>query len=227
MTPELNPLQPRSIDLPTSVLLSHTEDLTILDGAKILAGPDKLAYRPAWRWALERWRDGARRRIGYSDELYQDPALNWTRRCYSVCLVWLWDELLCDHETGRFTPQAFVEAARRDLGGFDAIVLWQAYPVIGKAASSGAGAPLVPFLLHAIAGSVRLRRLRRASAGSRRAGRSTTCPRPESDQESRSEPRVRSITWSVTAAPTAITINEGGHNDRRRQDPHLPRHGPG
>lgn len=131
MTPELNPLQPRSIDLPTSVLLSHTEDLTILDGAKILAGPDKPAYRPAWRWALERWRDGARPRIGYSDELYQDPALSWTRRCYSVCLVGLWDELLCDHETGRFTPQAFVEAARRDLGGFDAIVLWQAYPVIG------------------------------------------------------------------------------------------------
>jgi len=44
----------------------------------------------------------------------------------------------------------------------------------------------------------------------------------KSDQESRSEPGVRSITWCVTAAPTAVTINEGDPNDQRHQDPHLP-----
>src|SRR5690606_14127841 len=35
-----------------------------------------------------------------------------------------------DHDTQRFTPERFVAEGDR-LGGFDAVVLWHAYPIIG------------------------------------------------------------------------------------------------
>ena len=44
--------------------------------------------------------------------------------------MWLWDERLFDHERGEFTPDRLLADAER-FGGFDAIVLWHAYPIIG------------------------------------------------------------------------------------------------
>ncbi len=80
---------------------------------------------------MARWRSEARRRTGYSGDLYSSPSLEWTQSCYCLCLAWLWDETLYDFASGRFTPEDFVERGKRDFGGFDAVVLWQAYPVIG------------------------------------------------------------------------------------------------
>ena len=131
MITALNPLLPRPIDRPTAVPLPQDADLSVLDGAKIIAAPDDPGLRPVWRRSLQRWRDEARERIGHLDGLYGEPALSWTQSCYSICLAWLWDEALYDHGAGRFTPEAFVERGRRDFGGFDAVVLWHAYPVIG------------------------------------------------------------------------------------------------
>ena len=131
MTLQLDPLVPRSIDLPTTVPLEPDADLGALDRAKILAPPDDPAERQAWRQALARWHAEARQRTAYSGDLYDEPALQWTQTCFCVCLTWLWDETLYDFATGSFTPEAFIEAARRDFGGVDGIVLWQAYPVIG------------------------------------------------------------------------------------------------
>jgi formylglycine-generating enzyme len=125
----MNPYVPRPIDEPTPVPLDSTADLSTLDEAKIFAAPDDPARWPAWRAALERWRREARCRIGYSDAAYD--AVRWTAGCYAVALVWLWDEALYDHEAGRFTPDEFLDAAQRDFGSFDGVVLWHAYPVIG------------------------------------------------------------------------------------------------
>ena len=44
--------------------------------------------------------------------------------------MWLWDERLFDHDRGEFTPARLLADAER-FGGFDAIVLWHAYPIIG------------------------------------------------------------------------------------------------
>ncbi len=101
--------------------------LDALDGAKILAAPDDPAEWPAWRDALARWREQAR--AGYDGSAYE--RLEWTQACFSVALVWLWDERLYDHEAQRFTPEALLAEAQREFGGYDAIVLWHAYPVIG------------------------------------------------------------------------------------------------
>src|SRR5206468_3764983 len=125
-----DPWSPRPIDLPTTVPLAPTAELTALDGAKILAAPDDPADWPAWRDALRRWRSEAARRIDYDGSAYERPELAWTQRCFAVALVWLWDELLYDHAAGRFTVDRLCADAER-FGGFDGIVLWHAYPVIG------------------------------------------------------------------------------------------------
>ena len=103
----------------------------MLDGAKILAAPDDPADWPLWRERLAAWREDARARIGYDGATYDLPELAWTQRCFSCALVWLWDELLYDREAGRFTPDRLLDEGEREFGGYDGLVLWHAYPVIG------------------------------------------------------------------------------------------------
>jgi formylglycine-generating enzyme len=118
-----DPWSPRPIDRPTVV-----EAGAELDGAKIFAAPDDPADWPRWREELMAWRAAAR--AGYSGALYDLPAFEWTQRCFSVALVWLWDELLYDFASKCFAPERLLEAAEA-FGGFDGVVLWHAYPVIG------------------------------------------------------------------------------------------------
>jgi sulfatase modifying factor 1 len=126
-----DPWAPRPIDLPTSVPLEPAAPLDALDTAKIFAAPDDPAEWPAWRDALTRWRSEAAVRVAYDDSAYDRPEFAWTHGCFSVALVWLWDELLYDHAAARFTPERFCEESEREFGGFDGVVLWHAYPVIG------------------------------------------------------------------------------------------------
>jgi len=125
----MNPLVPRPLDMYTQVPL--TGPLEVLDGAKILAAPDVPAEWPAWRARLAEWRDEARARTAYDGSAYDLPALAWTQSCFACALVWLWDDLLYDHDAGRFTPDRLLDEAELEFGGWDALVLWHAYPVIG------------------------------------------------------------------------------------------------
>ena len=124
-----DPWAPRPIDLPTAVPLEGPLDA--LDAAKIFAAPDDPAELSALRDAIHRWRAEAAGRIEYDGSAYDLPEFDWTRSCFAVALVWLWDELLYDHDAGRFTPERFCGEAEREFGGLDGIVLWHAYPVIG------------------------------------------------------------------------------------------------
>jgi sulfatase modifying factor 1 len=124
-----DPWSPRPVDLPAEVPLEGPLDG--LDGAKILAAPDDPRAWPAWREALGRWREDALVRTAHDGSAYELPELAWTQRCFSVALVWLWDELLYDHAARRFTPKRLLEDGEREFGGYDAVVLWHAYPVIG------------------------------------------------------------------------------------------------
>jgi len=123
-TNNLDPLAPRPIDLPTTL----PADPTTGDLAKIFAAPDDPADWPAWRAALHAWRDEARARLDYDGSIYD--RITWPSHCYSVALVWLWDERLFDRAARRFDVESFVERTA-DHGGFDGVVLWHAYPVIG------------------------------------------------------------------------------------------------
>lgn len=129
-TNEFNPLVPRPIDRPTTLPLDGALDPEVGDIAKIFAAPEDPADWPAWRAALTRWRDEAHERLGYQGTQYDRPETAWTRSCYSVALVWLWDERLFNRAEGRFDVAGFLEHTS-DYGGFDGVVLWHAYPVIG------------------------------------------------------------------------------------------------
>ena len=128
-TAAFDPLVPRPIDRPTVLALSEEPDADVADVAKILAAPDDPAEWDAWRNQLERWRTSARHRHGAATA---DRAgdTEWASRCFSTAIVWLWDERLFDHRRQVFTVDRWLEAAA-DHGGFDAIVLWHAYPIIG------------------------------------------------------------------------------------------------
>ncbi|TDD30459.1 hypothetical protein E1218_01265 [Kribbella turkmenica] len=127
----MNPLEPRPIDLPAKVDLGLRADLAFLDDAKILGAPEDPADLPRWRGKLAEWLIGAYDRTQYDGTHYEDPGREWTQTAYSVALVWLWDDQLYDVETGKFTPEKFVRHGIDDFGGYDAVVLWHAYPVIG------------------------------------------------------------------------------------------------
>jgi hypothetical protein len=127
----LNPLVPRPIDLPTRVDLSPGADLSRFDDAKILAAPEHPTRWALWRKQLIAWRDDARARTSYDGSHYDVPGREWTQTCYAVALVWLWDNQLYDAATGRFTPENLMRRGLEDFGGYDAVVLWHAYPVIG------------------------------------------------------------------------------------------------
>jgi hypothetical protein len=127
----VNPLVPRPIDLPAKVELGLRADLAFLDEAKIIGAPEDPADLPRWRGKVAEWLIGAYDRTTYDGSHYEVPGREWTQTAYSVALVWLWDEQLYDVATGRFTPDKFVQHGVEDFGGYDAVVLWHAYPVIG------------------------------------------------------------------------------------------------
>ena len=126
----MDPLVPRPGDRPTVVDLDRL-DVAAMDEAKILAAPDDPELWPRWRAALEQWRHGAARRHRIAEQRYQHPAGRWAQRCFVVAQIWLWDELLYDAAAQRFTPDRLLADAETRFGGFDGIVLWHAYPVIG------------------------------------------------------------------------------------------------
>ncbi|MGW0436848.1 formylglycine-generating enzyme family protein [Micromonospora sp. NPDC003197] len=127
LDPNFNPYVPRPIDQSTEVPLAPEADLSVLDEAKIFAAPDDPVHWPAWRERITAWRTEAKARIGYDGSHYDEIPTD----CFSVCLAWLWDETLYDHERGVFTVERFIAESERDFGGFDGVVLWHAYPVIG------------------------------------------------------------------------------------------------
>jgi len=133
MSYDFDPLVPRPIDRPTPVPLDgplDDETVDALDRAKIFAAPDDPALWPAWRERLAQWRDVSRRRHGFDASAYDEPQAAWAARCHAIAQIWLWDELLYDAASQRFTPNRLLADAAR-FGGVDAVVLWHAYPVIG------------------------------------------------------------------------------------------------
>lgn len=131
MSDRLDPLVPRHIDRWRAVPLAKGADLSDLDDAKILAAPAARSDRPAWRAALHRWRAEATDRLPDHTNRYSDPASTWAQSVRVVAQVWLWDELLYNAENREFTPDRLLEDAHARFGGFDGVVLWHAYPVIG------------------------------------------------------------------------------------------------
>lgn len=99
------------------------------DEAKIFAGPLSLSERENWRRQLHAWKLNSAKKIKYDDSLYSKSKFK-SYDSFNVALIWLWDELLFNYETQKFTPEKLIKEYKK-FGGLDGIILWHAYPVIG------------------------------------------------------------------------------------------------
>ena len=98
---------------------------------EIIPAPRDPAQWPEYRQQLAAWRDLKRRELAYDDALYHLPQFAWTARDFSCCFLMMCDEQFYDRVSGQYKVQAFLEYGGERFGGYDSVVLWQAYPRIG------------------------------------------------------------------------------------------------
>jgi len=97
----------------------------------LVAGPSDAGQWGAWRRALARKRCEARDGIRYDDGLYRRDDFQWVPSCYCCCFAMMYDERFYDPVARRYRIEEFLDEGIRAFGGYDAVVLWQAYPRIG------------------------------------------------------------------------------------------------
>ena len=101
----------------------------IQDQPALIQVPADPAKWPKWRRDLVAWRAAAR--ATYDGSEYDKPAFAWTPTCYCCTKIMVWDETFLNHATGEYHVDAIVRDGIHRFGGYDAIVLWHAYPRIG------------------------------------------------------------------------------------------------
>ena len=99
--------------------------------ADLIPAPDAPQQWPAFRTQLAEWRRLKRAELKYDDSLYRREDLTWAARSFACCFVMLCDEEFYSLEQGRYLLSAWLDAGKRDFGGYDSLVLWHAYPRIG------------------------------------------------------------------------------------------------
>ena len=110
---------------------SRAADFTFQPELPLIPAPSDPEDRPAFRRQLAEWRVTTRQRLGYSDTLYRRPEFGWVSSCFSCCFLMLCDETFYDPTVGQYRVARFLEHGWREFGGYDAVVLWHAYPRIG------------------------------------------------------------------------------------------------
>ncbi|NJO84097.1 MAG: WHG domain-containing protein [Blastochloris sp.] len=81
-----------------------------------------------WRTHLHQWRAATRYLLKADDSLYRAPEFAWIPRTFTLAVVMMCD--LTFYQDG-YQLDTFLDEAERDFGGFDALILWHAYPRIG------------------------------------------------------------------------------------------------
>ncbi|MBI3921861.1 MAG: SUMF1/EgtB/PvdO family nonheme iron enzyme [Armatimonadetes bacterium] len=65
------------------------------------------------------------------DTIYRRSDLRWSSRDFVCHFTFLYDDSFYDRVRGRYRLKEFLDEGTREFGGYDALVLWQAYPRIG------------------------------------------------------------------------------------------------
>jgi formylglycine-generating enzyme required for sulfatase activity len=67
----------------------------------------------------------------YSSAEYLKPGFEWVPSCYSLCFLMVYDPMFYNYTTGEYKTDSLLDYHVREFGGIDALLLWQAYPVVG------------------------------------------------------------------------------------------------
>jgi len=116
----------RSMNIPDGPYTS--DELTFDD---IFQAPNDPELWPLWRNWLEEWRSNKRQAMNYNDSYYSDSAFAWVASNYVSGFLMIWDMTFLDPVEGRYKIEAFINNAKKVFGGFDSVVLWLGYPLLG------------------------------------------------------------------------------------------------
>jgi formylglycine-generating enzyme required for sulfatase activity len=94
----------------------------------LIPAPSNPADWQTWREHLHHWRDSTRYLLNYDDSLYAAPEFAWIPRTFTLALVMMND--LNFYDNG-YRLDAFLDEGIQEFGGYDALILWHAYPRIG------------------------------------------------------------------------------------------------
>ena len=97
----------------------------------IMPAPDDPALWPSWRTWLDQWRKDQRKALNYDDNYYRAKEFDWIPSNLVSTKVMSWEMLFIDPETSEYTIDKFLDYGQTEYGGFDNVLLWQAYPRIG------------------------------------------------------------------------------------------------
>lgn len=97
----------------------------------LLLPPGDRAQWPAWRDELVAMRRAMRALHRLDESLYTRPDLQWTSSAFVGAFAMLWDTRLYDRRRNRWTLDSFLADGDKRFGGYDFVVFWHAYPLIG------------------------------------------------------------------------------------------------
>lgn len=97
----------------------------------LVAAPLEAGTWEGWREGLRAERQRVRERLRYDGGAYRNPAFAWVPGCYCCCFAMMCDQRFYDPVARRYRIDAFLDDGVKEFGGYDAVVLWHAYPRIG------------------------------------------------------------------------------------------------
>jgi iron(II)-dependent oxidoreductase len=68
---------------------------------------------------------------GYDPGIYERPDLAWASDAFVCHFTFMYDQSFYDRQAGRYRVDEFLDEGMQQFGGYDAVVLWHAYPRIG------------------------------------------------------------------------------------------------
>jgi iron(II)-dependent oxidoreductase len=84
-----------------------------------------------WLKEMRGWRANRHIRMGYSDEMYELPALQWTQSSFIQPQMMMEDRYFYDPVAGKYTVDRYVDDTEKRYGGIDSVLIWHTYTNIG------------------------------------------------------------------------------------------------
>src|SRR5688572_28817679 len=94
----------------------------------LIPAPKSADDRARWREQLHQWRTSTRFLLGYEDTLYKAPEFAWIPQTFTLAFVMMYDLAFYN---GDSQLDSFLQNGQDQFGGYDALLLWHAYPRIG------------------------------------------------------------------------------------------------